>query len=228
VKRGARLALGVAGSYFLGRNKKMKLVLALTGVATGRRVGGPGQLLAQGTKLLGQSPEVARLTDELRGRLLQAGKGAAVAIATRQVEALTERVVNRVGNLTEAGGQPAGDVGDTAGDGGKKVGAPGRRRSRDDESTDESTEDSAQTREVRSADSGEAEDVRGDAGTDPAQAGEAEPPPPGHGPTRTAAGANGAANTALQRAGGPTRRASKATARRADRPAHRRQGRNNG
>jgi hypothetical protein len=42
------------------------------------------------------------LTDELRGRLLDAGKGAAVAIATRQVEALTERVVNRVGDLTEA------------------------------------------------------------------------------------------------------------------------------
>src|SRR5215212_755747 len=148
MKRGARVALGVASSYFLRRNKKMKFALALAGVATGRRVGGPGQLLAQGTKLLGQSPEVARLNDELRGRLLDAGEGAAVAIATRQVEALTERVVNPVGNLTEAGGQAAGDVGDTAADGGKKVGALGRRRSRDDESTtDESTEDSAQTRE---------------------------------------------------------------------------------
>src|SRR5215212_1661064 len=204
MKRGARVALGVASSYFLRRNKKMKFALALAGVATGRRAGGPGQLLAQGTKLLGQSPEVARLTDELRGRLLHAGKGAAVAIATRQVEALTERVVNRVGNLTEAGGQAAGDVGDTAADGGKKVGALGRRRSRDDESTDESTEDSARTREGRSADSGEAEDARDDAGTDSAEAGEEEPPSPGHGPTRTGAGANGAANAALQRAGGPT------------------------
>ena len=86
MKCGARVALGVAGGYFLGRTKKMKLALALAGMAAGRRAGGPGQLLAQGTKLLGQSPEVARLTDELRGRLLDAGKGAAVAIATRQVE----------------------------------------------------------------------------------------------------------------------------------------------
>src|SRR3954464_3581904 len=50
----------------------------------GREGGGPGQLLGQGMKLLGQSPELSRLTDELRGRLLDAGKGAAVAIATRQ------------------------------------------------------------------------------------------------------------------------------------------------
>src|SRR5829696_7034720 len=133
VKCAARVALGVAGGYLLGRTKKLKFAMMLGGMAAGRRAGGPGQLLAQGTKLLGQSPELARLTDELRGRLLEAGKGAAVAVATRQVEALTERVVNRVGNLTEAGGQPAGDVGDTAADGGKKVGALGRRRSRDDE-----------------------------------------------------------------------------------------------
>ena len=88
VKCGARVALGVAGGYFLGRTKKMKLALALAGMAAGKRAGGPGQLLTQGTKLLGQSPEVTRLTDELRGRLLDAGKGAAVAIAARQVEAL--------------------------------------------------------------------------------------------------------------------------------------------
>jgi len=228
MKRGARVALGVASSYFLRRNKKMKFALALAGVATGRRAGGPGQLLAQGTKLLGQSPEVARLTDELRGRLLHAGKGAAVAIATRQVEALTERVVNRVGNLAAAGGHAVGDVGDSVADVGKKVGALDRRRSRDDEPTDEAVEGSVQDREGRSAGGGEAEDVRDDAGTDPAEAGEEEAPRPGHRPTRTGAGTKGAADAALKRAGGPARRPSKATAGRADRPAHGRQGPNNG
>ena len=138
MKCGARVALGVAGGYFLGRTKKMKVALALAGMAAGKRAGGPGQILAQGTKLLGQSPEVARLTDEIRGRLLDAGKGAAVAIAARQVEALTERVVNRVGNLTEAGGAAVGGVGETVGFGGsrqdsRRCGAaqvPGRRRVR--------------------------------------------------------------------------------------------------
>ena len=148
MKCGARVALGVAGGYFLGRTKKMKLALALAGMAAGKRAGGPGQLLAQGTKLLGQSPEVTRLTDELRGRLLDAGKGAAVAIATRQVEALTERVVNRVGDLTEAGGKTVGGageaaagVGKTAAGVGKGVGGLGKRQSRDDVEYDDEYDD---------------------------------------------------------------------------------------
>src|ERR687898_101213 len=150
VKCGARVALGVAGGYFLGRTKKMKLALALAGMAAGKRAGGPGQILAQGTKLLGQSPEVTRLTDELRGRLLDAGKGAAVAIATRQVEALTERVVHRVGDLTEAGGKTVGGVGKTvggvgeaAGGVGKGVGGLGKRQSRDDVEYDDEYDESA-------------------------------------------------------------------------------------
>src|SRR5690349_722966 len=108
----------------------------LGGMAAGRRAGGPGQLLAQGTKLLGQSPELARLTDELRGRLLEAGKGAAVAMATRQVENLTERVMTRAGTLAETGGKTVTDVGKTVGgtvgDNGQGGGGPSRRRTRDD------------------------------------------------------------------------------------------------
>ena len=136
MKCGARVALGVAGGYLLGRTKKMKLALMLGGMAAGKKAGGPGQLLAQGTKLLGQSPELTRLTDEIRGRLLDAGKAAAVAVATRQVEALTERVVGRVGSLTDVGGKTVTDVGDTVGDVGRSVGDVGRRvggRSRPDD-----------------------------------------------------------------------------------------------
>src|SRR5690242_2185556 len=128
----------------------MKLALALAGMAAGRRAGGPAQILAQGTKLLGQSPELTRLTDELRGRLLDAGKGAAVAIATRQVEALTERVVHRVGDLTEAGGKTVGGVGETVGGVGETVGGIGGkgrglggRQSRDDVEYEDEYDESA-------------------------------------------------------------------------------------
>ena len=107
MKCGARVALGVAGGYFLGRTKKMKLALMLAGMAAGRQAGGPGALLDQGKNLLNASPELLRLTDEVKGRLLDAGKGAALAVATRQVEALTDRVAGRVesslGNLAERG-----------------------------------------------------------------------------------------------------------------------------
>jgi hypothetical protein len=151
MKCGARIALGVAGGYLLGRTKKMKLALMVGGLAAGRKAGGPGQLLAQGTKLLGQSADVARLTDEVRGRLLEAGKAAAVAVATRQVEALTERVVTRVGTLTDAGGRTASDVGETVGDVGRTVrdvSRPVRGRQRPDEVEDYEDEDDERGDEV--------------------------------------------------------------------------------
>jgi len=135
------VALGVAGGYLLGRTKKLKFAMMLGGMAAGRRAGGPGQLLAQGTKLLGRSPELARLTDELRGRLLEAGKGAAVAVATRQVENLTERMVSRVGTLTETGGKTVSDaghtVGGTVGEAGNSSDGLSRRESGDDGEDDD-------------------------------------------------------------------------------------------
>jgi hypothetical protein len=103
VKCGVRVALGVAGGYFLGRTKKMKLALMLGGMAAGRQAGGPGELLKTGTKLLSSSPELSRLTDEIRGRLLEAGKGAALAVAARQVESLTDRVGKRMESFGDVG-----------------------------------------------------------------------------------------------------------------------------
>jgi hypothetical protein len=103
VKCGLRVAIGVAGGYFLGRTKKMKLAMMLAGMAAGQQAGGPGELLKGGTKLLASRPELARLTGEVRGRLLEAGKAAAVAAATRQVENLTDRVGKRVEALGDLG-----------------------------------------------------------------------------------------------------------------------------
>jgi len=107
MKCAARVALGVAGGYFLGRTKKMKLALMLAGTAAGREAGGPAALLGQGKKIVDGSPELSRLVDEVRGRLLTAGKGAALSVAARQVESLTDRVAGRVesslSNLAERG-----------------------------------------------------------------------------------------------------------------------------
>jgi hypothetical protein len=114
----------------------MKLALMLGGMAAGRQLGGPSQVLAQGAKLLGQSPELGRLTDEIRGRLLEAGKGAAVAVATRQVEALTDRLVTQLGTTTEAGERTVSDVSERAGEAGRTVSGLGRRRSREETGSD--------------------------------------------------------------------------------------------
>jgi len=223
----------------------MKLALALAGMAAGKRAGGPGQLLAQGTKLLGQSPELTRLTDELRGRLLDAGKGAAVAIATRQVEALTERVVHRVGDLTDVGGKTVSGVGDTVSGVGRTVGGLGKRQSRDDveyddeydetadeaeepaadESVDEPDDDTASDQADEDAD--EPRDAQGDDGAGPPPA-EEEAPPPRRRPARAGAGAKGAAEAVGKPAGNATRLAGKATAARGGRSARARQGRSDG
>jgi hypothetical protein len=48
VKCQAGVALGVAGGYFLGRSKKIKLALILGSVAAGLRAGTPGQPLTIG------------------------------------------------------------------------------------------------------------------------------------------------------------------------------------
>ena len=115
MKCGARVALGVAGGYFLGRTKKMKLALMLGGMAAGRRAGGPGELLAQGQRLLNSSPELSALSDQVRGRLLDAGKGAVMAVAAKQVSSLTEKGGKRVESLGDLGGGAAGSARKAAG-----------------------------------------------------------------------------------------------------------------
>lgn len=109
------MALGVAGGYLLGRSKKMKLALMLGGLAAGRRAGGPGELLAQGSKLVSRSPELSRLAGDVRGRLLDAGKDAALAVVTRQVESWADRVAGPLAGVAAHGEE--GDSGEASADG---------------------------------------------------------------------------------------------------------------
>ena len=216
MKCAARVALGVAGGYLLGRTKKLKFAMMLGGMAAGRRAGGPGQLLAQGTKLLGQSPELARLTDELRGRLLEAGKGAAVAVATRQVENLTERMVSRVGTLTEAGGKTVSDAGHTAGgtlgEAGNSSDGLSRRESGDD------VEDDDQEYDGQPGD-GQPGDGQPGGNVDAEPAAHDEPVDDAQGEP---------AEGDQEEAPAPRRRAAVGAAGRGGRPARGRQGRSNG
>ncbi len=255
MKCGARIALGVAGGYFLGRTKKMKLALMLGGMAAGRQLGGPGQVLAQGAKLLGQSPELGRLTDEIRGRLLEAGKGAAVAVATRQVEALTDRLVTQLGTATEAGGRTASDVGERAGGVGRTVGGLGGRRSGDEpesdlyeeEEPDQYDEDESDRSEEETSEDGPGEEPEAEedelpeAEAEPAEAedeapeaedeveedeAEEEPPPPRRTARTEAPGRR--TPDATGRAAGSARTARQTTGEREGRPVRGRQGRTDG
>jgi hypothetical protein len=107
MKCGARLGLAVMAGFFLGRFHKMKWALGLAALAGGRRLpGGPGGLLQQGAKLLTSSPEVTKLTDEMKGRLVDAGKAAAVAAVSSKINSLSEGLRERseAVRATKAGG----------------------------------------------------------------------------------------------------------------------------
>ncbi|MER7132243.1 hypothetical protein [Streptosporangium saharense] len=99
------MALAVGAGYFLGRRHKLKtaLVLAVAG-ATGRLGAGKGGLVKQGLKQLGASPELEKLTQSVRGELLDVGKAAARAAASRQIDSLTSRLHERAESLRVPGG----------------------------------------------------------------------------------------------------------------------------
>ena len=50
----------------------------------------PQALLAQGSKLLEGNPELQKLQDDIRGKLLESAKAAALATATSRLEAVTQ------------------------------------------------------------------------------------------------------------------------------------------
>jgi hypothetical protein len=228
MKCGARVALGVAGGYFLGRTKKMKLGLMLAGMAAGRQAGGPGALLGQGKNLLNASPELLRLTDEVKGRLLDAGKGAALAVATRQVEALTDRVAGRVesslDNLAERGR------------GATNSSSPARDDARDD--ADEATEDD-QPAEDYDSEPQHAAAADEDRDEEPRESASGEDSSTSSAPVRRARRSQGrgegarqatktGARTAERRTTGAASGAGRSTEKAAGRPARARRSNNNG
>jgi hypothetical protein len=112
---GACLGLAVAAGYLLGRFHKMKWALGLAALAGGRRLpSGPGALVQQGAKLLTSSPELTKLTDEMKGRLVDAGKAAAVAAVSSKINSLSDGLRERSDAMRDvsAGGTGGAEAGD--------------------------------------------------------------------------------------------------------------------
>jgi hypothetical protein len=161
VKSGAQVALGVVGGYLLGRTKKMKLALALAAMATAGR----GQIgLTSVLRSLNAVPEVGRLTGEARSKLLDAGKMAAAAAVSRQIDSLSGRLgVPELSSVGKKAGAAGAKAGDTAGAVGSKAGAltgADKLRKGDQDSSesrhssdeDESDENESRTNESASRD----------------------------------------------------------------------------
>lgn len=102
------------GGYLLGRTKKLKMALAVAGVLGARELKAHPDLLKAGTAAL-STPAVKKLTDELSGRLVEAGKTAVVAAATKRVDGLVSNLEQRMGSPLASGGgrDQGGPAGDT-------------------------------------------------------------------------------------------------------------------
>jgi hypothetical protein len=121
-----KTAVVLVGGYLLGRFHKARWAMALAGAAAGRRMRAKG---GEGVSGLLQSPEVGKLTENLRGQLVGVGKAAAVAAASRRMDALTGKLADR----TEALRAGPGDEDDEDRDQDDE----GQDRDQDDEQADD-------------------------------------------------------------------------------------------
>jgi hypothetical protein len=102
MKDGVRMGVAIGLGYLLGRTRKMRLALMLAGAgATGRFGKSSTALIKQGTDVLGSSPEVKTLAETVRGRLVEAGKAAALTAVSSRVDALSEKIEEGTRSLSE-------------------------------------------------------------------------------------------------------------------------------
>jgi hypothetical protein len=176
-------ALAVGAGYLLGRTHKTKLALGLAAVAaTGKFGGVSGQLIKRGTKLIGStdalgklSPQLTEVTDLIRGDLVDAGKAAALSAVRGRIDNLSDRIQDQADAFRE-GKVPGTD--DLLGGNGK----PQRRRGAEEDEEDRPRrrrggDASRQRDEEEPADYEDAEDPGDTADEDEPERDEEEPEP---------------------------------------------------
>ena len=90
----AKIGLGVASGYLLGRTKKLKLAITIGSMLAGQRIAtSPQGLLKQGSQLIDKNPELQKLQAQITGRLFDAMKDAAIATATSRLESVNSRLL---------------------------------------------------------------------------------------------------------------------------------------
>src|SRR4051794_13782192 len=90
----AKIGLGVASGYLLGRTKKLKLAITIGSMLAGQRIAtSPQGLLKQGSQLIDKNPELQKLQSQITGRLFDAMKDAAIATATSRLESVNSRLL---------------------------------------------------------------------------------------------------------------------------------------
>jgi hypothetical protein len=89
--------------YVLGRRRKLRWGLMLAAAAAAGRISGPGDILQRGLKAVTSSPDLGGLAG-LGAPLVAAGKDAAKAAVTGQIDSVTDRLRDRADLLRRPGG----------------------------------------------------------------------------------------------------------------------------
>ncbi|GAA5022760.1 hypothetical protein [Actinopolymorpha pittospori] len=135
-----KIALAVLGGYALGRRKKAKMALLLGSALVGKRL----DMRALGKEVVGrlaESPEVGRIVGDVRGEMVSTGRAAAMAVLSRPLENLADRLEERTSGLT---------------------GAPSKGRREDEDEEDEYEERAEDQEEEEEPERGRAEDQEED------------------------------------------------------------------
>lgn len=175
-----KLAAVLLGGYLLGRTKRMKTALMVAGALATRGVRGE----SQGSGLLGgtlggvtdsvlKSPELKRLRGEVTGKLVGAGKAAALAAATRRIDSLSSGLQDRTERL-RGKQQPADESAEEPEEPAEGEEAPEEETAESEYEGEEAPEDEAEEYEEEEAPEEEAEEPEAEA-EEPA---EEEPEPP--------------------------------------------------
>ncbi len=108
--KNSRVALAFVSGYLFGRGHRGTLVLGLAGLAAGKRLS--SGISPPGAQQL-KSSEFGRLGQEIGGRLVSAGREAAMSAASHRMDALSDRLERRAETLRTGG---AGARGPEAGE----------------------------------------------------------------------------------------------------------------
>ncbi|MFJ3404880.1 hypothetical protein [Promicromonospora sp. NPDC090134] len=145
-----KIAAVLLAGYLLGRTKRMKLALAAAGALAVRELRSNPDVLKAGTSVLA-SPAVKKLTDELSGRLVEAGKTAVVAAAAKRVDGLVSNLEKRTGSPLAPPGAEKDDADE-----------PGESPEPTEEPADEGVDEDLPAEEPEEEPPGEEEESSGD------------------------------------------------------------------
>ncbi|MFD2395649.1 hypothetical protein ACFSVJ_00100 [Prauserella oleivorans] len=140
--------------------------------ATGKLGTSPRELLQQGAKRLAESPELTKITESIRGELLDAAKTAAVTAASSRLDSLNQRLQDQTG-----AGKSGGDEKESEGDEDYLDVEPEDEQSEDSQ-TGEDTGGSDDTEESEQAASSSNDSEDSDDSEDTDEEPEEEPEPP--------------------------------------------------